>query len=81
MLTFKKSNLPETLADAVPLERVVLETDSPYMAPVPHRGERNESAFITHIISKLAEVYDKTSDEIANITTDNVKRVFPLAFA
>ena len=81
VLTFKKSNLPETLADAVPLERVVLETDSPYMAPVPHRGERNESAFITHIISKLAEVYDKTSDEIANITTDNVKRVFPLAFA
>ena len=80
VLTFKKSNLPQTLAATVPLERVVLETDAPYMAPVPHRGERNESSFIPHIINKLAEVYGKTPDEIADITTNNVKRIFPLAF-
>ena len=80
VLTFKKSNLPQTLAATVPLERVVLETDAPYMAPVPHRGERNESSFIPHIINKLAEVYGKTPDEIADITTQNVKRTFPLAF-
>ena len=80
VLTFKKSNLPQTLATAVPLERIVLETDAPYMAPVPHRGERNESSFIPSIIDKLAEVYGKTPDEIANITTNNVKGIFPLAF-
>ena len=80
VLTFKKSNLPLTLAEAVPLSRIVLETDSPYMAPVPHRGERNDSSLIPFVINKLAEVYGKTPDEIADITTDNVKRIFPLAF-
>ena len=80
VLTFKKSNLPQTLASVVPLERIVLETDSPYMAPVPHRGERNDSSLIPYIIDKLAEVYSKTPDEIADITTQNVKRTFPLAF-
>ncbi|MBR1839780.1 MAG: TatD family hydrolase [Prevotella sp.] len=81
VLTFKKSNLPQTLANAVPLERIVLETDAPYMAPVPHRGERNESSLIPYIIYRLAEVYGKTPDEIADITTENVKRTFPLAFS
>jgi TatD DNase family protein len=78
VLTFKKSNLPQTLADAVPLERIVLETDAPYMAPVPHRGERNESAFIVHIIEKLAEVYQTTPEEVARITTDTAKSMFSL---
>lgn len=78
VLTFKKSNLPQTLANAVPLERIVLETDAPYMAPVPHRGERNESAFIIHIIEKLAEVYQTTPEEVARITTDTAKRMFSL---
>ena len=81
VLTFKKSNLPQTLASTVPLERIVLETDSPYMAPVPHRGERNDSSLIPYIIDKLAEVYSKTPEEIADITTQNVKRTFPLAFS
>jgi len=80
VLTFKKSNLPHTLSEAVPLERIVLETDSPYMAPVPHRGERNDSSLIPFVIDKLSEVYDKTADEIATITTNNVKKIFPLAF-
>ena len=81
VLTFKKSNIPQTLASTVPLERIVLETDSPYMAPVPHRGERNDSSLIPYIIDKLAEVYSKTPEEIADITTKNVKRTFPLAFS
>jgi TatD DNase family protein len=81
VLTFRKSNLPQTLASAVPLSRIVLETDAPYMAPVPHRGERNESSFIPCIIDKLAEVYNTTPGEIASVTTENVKRTFPLAFA
>ena len=80
MVSFQKSNLPQTLPAVVPLSRIVLETDSPYMAPVPHRGERNESSMIPHIIEKMAEAYGVTADEVADITTDNVRRIFPLAF-
>lgn len=76
VLTFKKSKLPETLANTVPLERIVLETDAPYMAPVPHRGERNESAFIANIIEKMAECYGITAEEVAQTTTNNAKRIF-----
>lgn len=75
VLTFKKSNLPETLK-TVPLERIVLETDAPYMAPVPLRGKRNESSFLVHIVSKLAEVYGVSEEEIAAKTNATVKRIF-----
>ena len=75
VLTFKKANLPETLK-AVPLQRIVLETDSPYMAPVPLRGKRNESSFLVHVVAKLAEVYGTTEDEIATQTNKNVERIF-----
>ena len=76
VLTFKKSNLPETLAHAVPLDRIVLETDSPYMAPVPMRGKRNEPAYVAHVCNKLAEVYGVTPTEVDRITTDTAHRVF-----
>ena len=76
VLTFKKSKLPETLTNAVPLERIVLETDAPYMAPVPHRGERNESAFIVNVIEKMAECYGVSAEEVARQTTDNANRIF-----
>ena len=76
VLTFKKSHLPETLAEAVPLDRIVLETDSPYMAPVPMRGQRNEPAYVTYVIERLAQAYNKTPDEIGIITTATVRRVF-----
>ena len=75
VLTFKKSNLPQTLA-VVPLNRIVLETDAPYMAPVPHRGKRNEPAFVLEVLRKLAEVYDVSEEEIARQTTANVHEVF-----
>jgi TatD DNase family protein len=77
VLTFKKSHLPEVLASTVPLDRVVLETDAPYMAPVPMRGKRNESAFVTHVITKMAESYNLTEEEIATQTTLNAYRIFP----
>ena len=76
VLTFKKSHLPETLADVVPLDRIVLETDAPYMAPVPLRGQRNEPAFIRHVITRLAEAYGVTEEEICRQTNANVARVF-----
>ena len=76
VLTFKKSHLPEVLPAVVPLERLVLETDAPYMAPVPHRGQRNEPAFVLQVLRRLAEAYDVTDEEVARVTTDNVRRVF-----
>ncbi len=75
VLTFKKSNLPETLKN-VPLNRIVLETDAPYMAPVPMRGQRNESAFLVYIMAKIAETKCVSEDEVATVTTANVKRIF-----
>ena len=78
VLTFKKSKLPETLAEVVPLDRIVLETDAPYMAPVPMRGQRNEPAFVAHVCRKLAEVYGVSEDVIDAVTTANAARIFPL---
>lgn len=78
VLTFKKSHLPETLAAVVPLDRIVLETDAPYMAPVPMRGQRNESAYIRHVITRLAETYGVSEEEICHQTNANVARVFGL---
>lgn len=76
VLTFKKSHLPETLPDAVPLGRIVLETDSPYMAPVPMLGKRNESAYTLYVLKRLAECYGVSEEEVAETTTANVYRVF-----
>ena len=76
VLTFKKSHLPEDLSAAVPLERIVLETDSPYMAPVPNRGKRNEPAFVALVMQRLAEAYGVTPEEVERKTDENVKRVF-----
>ena len=76
VLTFKSSHLREDLPASVPLDRIVLETDSPYMAPVPHRGERNESAFVRLVLEKLAEAYGVSADEVARVTEENVKRIF-----
>ena len=78
VLTFKKSHLPETLPAVAPLDRIVLETDAPYMAPVPMRGQRNESAFIRHVISRLADAYGVSEEEICRYTNENVARVFDI---
>ncbi len=74
--TFKSSHLREDLPASVPLNRIVLETDSPYMAPVPHRGERNESSFVKLVLANLAHCYQVSEEEVARVTTDNVLRVF-----
>ena len=74
--TFKKSHLPEVLPAVVPLDRIVLETDAPYMAPVPHRGQRNEPAFIVNVLQRLAEAYGVTPEEVSHRTNATVMRVF-----
>lgn len=77
--TFKSSHLREDLPAVVPLDRIVLETDSPYMAPVPLRGQRNESAFLPHVIKTLAASYGVSENEVAQTTTRTALAVFPLA--
>ena len=76
VLTFKKSHLPEVLPKVVPLDRIVLETDAPYMAPVPMRGQRNEPAYTLHVLRKLAEAYNVSEADIAAATNANVARIF-----
>ena len=75
VVTFKKSTLPETLT-TVPLERIVLETDSPYLAPVPNRGKRNESANVKDTLMKVAEIYQITPEHVAEVTSVNALKVF-----
>jgi len=75
VLTFKNSGLDQVIK-AIDVEHLILETDSPYLAPAPHRGKRNESEYITLIASKLAEVKGMTIEEIARITSTNAESLF-----
>lgn len=75
VLTFKKSHLPEVIK-TIPLDRIVLETDAPYMAPAPMRGTRNESSYIPYIIEKMALSLGITMNAVAEQTTANAERVF-----
>ena len=76
--TFKSSHLREYLPAAVPMNRIILETDSPYMAPVPYRGKRNESAFVIEVLKTLAKAYRVSEEEFAEQTNKNVESVFQL---
>ena len=75
VLTYKKAGLDVVLKE-LPIERMVLETDSPYLTPVPFRGKRNESSYLTYIAEKLAEVKGMSVEDVARITTENSKAVF-----
>jgi len=76
-VTYKKSLVPE-VAKVVGLERIVLETDAPYLAPVPHRGQRNEPAYTADTARFLAELFGVSPDEVARITTENAERLLRL---
>ena len=75
VVTYKKAGLDLVLAD-IPLEHIVLETDSPYLAPVPYRGKPNESSYLIHIAQKVADIYNISVEEVADITTANSKKIF-----
>lgn len=75
VLTYKKASIAQTVTQ-IPLERILLETDSPYLTPVPFRGKRNESSYIPHIATKLAELTGKDIDEVASTTTANAHKLF-----
>ena len=77
VVTFKKSTLPEVLKE-VPLTKLVLETDSPYLAPVPFRGKRNETSYVKRVAMKLAELYGMEIGEVERQTTENALKVFKI---
>ena len=75
VVTYKRSGLEETLKE-VPLEYLVLETDAPYLTPVPYRGKRNESSYIKIIAQKIAEIKNVSIEEVAKITTENAEKIY-----
>ena len=75
VVTFKKSHLPEVLPE-IPLEKIVLETDSPYLTPVPNRGKRNESAYVKDTLLKVSEIYRMSPEAVGNLTSENALKVF-----
>ena len=77
VVTFKNGGIDKFL-NRIDLNHIVVETDSPYLAPVPFRGKRNESSYITYIIDKLSEIYGLPIKEIASVTTKNAEKVFAL---
>lgn len=76
VLTYKNARRAVEAAQAVPLERIMIETDSPYMAPVPHRGERNDSGLVRHVCEKLAEIKGVSFEECARATMENGMRFY-----
>lgn len=79
VLTFKNGKALRQIAHQVPLDRLLIETDAPYLAPVPNRGKRNEPAFVVHIAETLARVHDLSLEKMAAITTENYRRLFRIA--
>ena len=75
VVTFKKSRLPEVLTK-IPLEKVVLETDSPYLTPVPNRGKRNESAYLKDTLMKVSDIYRMSPEAVGRVTSENALKVF-----
>ena len=75
VVTFKNGKIDRFL-DQIPLSEIVLETDSPYLAPVPYRGKRNESSYLVEVLQKVAEIYQVSPQEVVEITTSNSKEIF-----
>ncbi len=78
VLTFKNSKKAVEACHEIPIERIMLETDSPYMAPVPHRGKRNDSSYVIHVAEKIAEIKNMTIEEVVRICNNNAKEFFNL---
>ncbi len=78
VLTYKNAKKLVRAVEAIPMDRIVLETDCPYLTPTPHRGERNYSGYLIHVIEKLAEIKSLSADEVADITWENAKRLYRL---
>ena len=78
VLTFKNARKLPDVVKEIPLERMLIETDAPYMAPVPYRGKRNRSDYLIGVADKIAEIRELTRDEVLEITSENMKRLFSI---
>jgi TatD DNase family protein len=77
VVTFKNSGLDQVIT-AIDLAKIVLETDAPYLAPVPFRGRRNECSYLKYVVEKIAELKSITKEEVGEITTNNAKELFSI---
>jgi TatD DNase family protein len=75
IVTFKNSNLTGVV-QSIPIQQLLLETDAPFLAPVPHRGRRNESSYLPEIAAKVAEIHNLSLEELASITSNNAVQLF-----
>jgi TatD DNase family protein len=76
VVTFRNAKKLKETVEAVPMERILLETDCPYMAPEPHRGSRNDSSYIPYVVQKIAELKGIGTEEVERITWENAMRLF-----
>ena len=79
-LTFKKNDILRDAVTRIPLERILLETDCPYLTPVPYRGKRNEPAYVCYVAEEIARLKGITSEQVARLTTENARGLFNIAF-
>jgi TatD DNase family protein len=77
VITFKNSGLDKVMTD-IDMKNIVLETDAPYLAPVPFRGKRNECSYLKYVVEKIAEIKNVSKEQVENITTSNAKKLFNL---
>jgi TatD DNase family protein len=75
-ITYKNADEKRRIIRELPLERILIETDAPFLTPVPHRGKRNEPAFVTHIADKIAEIHKTTREKVAEVTSKNANHLF-----
>lgn len=75
-VTFKNSRVVKDVAKEIPLDKLLIETDCPYLSPEPHRGKRNEPKFVKHTAEKIAEIRGISLEELAKATSENTKRIF-----
>jgi TatD DNase family protein len=78
VVTFQNATMLRDIVKTVPLDRILVETDAPYLTPVPNRGKRNEPAYVRHVADKIAELHGLTTQQVEDATTDNTKRLFKI---
>jgi TatD DNase family protein len=78
VITFQNATILRDIVKTVPLDRMLIETDCPYLTPVPHRGKRNEPAHVRHVADKIAELKSLSVEEVGHITTRNAQRLFKI---
>lgn len=77
-VTFKNAKEPKLVAEKLPIDRLLIETDSPYLAPTPHRGERNESSYVKLVLEEIAKIRNMSVEELDKITTNNAEKLFKI---